>query len=648
MALDPWTKKKSLYGVLVPKSVEKPKIKWRVFPIIWSALKKTCTVIGAFVLITAFLVFWSVSSLVQQEAGAAKLPDKFALYIDLHGNMGDLPREASLADPFARPGMTIKDFVESLERAKTDARVKGIYARMEGGGYAIAHIQEMREAIKKFRESGKFTYIYSSSYGDGGGLGNYYLARAFQEIWMQPMGIVAISGVSAEVPFFRNVLDMVGVEPQFFQRKEFKSAYESMTNSQISEPNKRMMQYLISDISKSIQEDIAKDLHTTAANFKALIDKGLFTAPEAIQAKLIEKADYDDVLNAKINKLVTGNPKTDEQVYVDLAQYVAEYKDAEKNITDVFLSQDQKKKEHHSKPVIALIYAVGVIMPSNTETSSSGPATLFDDGVAAADEIAGAILDAAYDDSVKAIVLRIDSPGGSPVASETILRAITLAKENKKSVIVSMGPTAASGGYWIAAYADHIFVLPTTLTGSIGVIGGKFSAQALWQMLGVSWERIQSGANAGMWSMNTPFSATESERMNAMMDNIYNGFLTRVAKGRGMSVEQVDHIAGGRVWTGKSAVEIGLADKIGGLDDALLYAITKIGKKTKNEVDIVIMPKPLTAIERFIQMLETQAVMGKSLSAQASLLHMIKPLLVELDIIRDPKAYAVYEPLQVH
>ena len=218
---DPWSARKNLYSSPIREesaSATSRSVKNRrgFFSFLWLFLRRTCTAVGAFVLISSFLVFWTFSSALKNVDAKRELPEKFVLFMDMDGNLGDLPKEAGLAGTFAGQGKTLKDFLDAIERARTDQRVQGIYARMEGGGYSLGHIQEIRAAIQKFRESSKFTYVYSSSYGDAGGMGHYYLALAFEQIWMQPMGVVAITGLNSEVPFLRNIMDKIGVEPQFF------------------------------------------------------------------------------------------------------------------------------------------------------------------------------------------------------------------------------------------------------------------------------------------------------------------------------------------------------------------------------------------------------------------------------------------------
>ncbi|PCK00378.1 MAG: signal peptide peptidase SppA [Zetaproteobacteria bacterium] len=623
MNKDPWSKRKNLYSSSVPKAVKEPKVKWRLLPILWMALKKTCMLIGATVLCLIILSSWVVSTVVD-EIGGAQLPEQMVLYMELDGEIGDLPGGGSLAGHFGKNIKTMKTFVDAIEQAKTDPRVEGIYAQMKPGNYSVAHIEEIRTAIKSFRQSGKFTYIYAPSYNNG--LSGYYLASSFDEIWMQPMGNLMITGIGAEMPFLRNVLDKIGIEPQFFQRKEYKSAYESLTNSEMSEANRRATQALITDIYDVLSKDIARDRDISVAAFNSFVDRGMLLADEAYDVGLIDKVDYADQLIEHISIKVTGEPKSDDLIYINFDTYM-------KGIA----GQGHPKGDDTAYRV-ALIYAVGAIMDGNGNKSR---------GVAAADEISGALLRAAYDDSIDAVVLRVDSPGGSPVASETILRAVEKVQEEGKTVTVSMGSVAASGGYWISAYADEIFVLPTTITGSIGVLGGKVSAQEMWKTLGVNWERISQGRNAAMFSLNTPFSQSEAARMNMMLDNIYDGFIERVAKGRNMSVEQVDKIARGRVWVGTSAVEIGIADQFGGLNEALDYAAVQAGATDRHDVDVVIFPKPLSPIEKFVELLEGQVQAGQVMGIQAAFLREIQPVISEFMIMQNSHINSVYAPVHI-
>ncbi len=634
-----YSRHRPLFSTPMPKVVEKPKIKWKILSILWLAIKKTCMFIGAMVLISAVIAFWSVSSIVKDID--SPLPSQMVLYMELDGDLGDVPKTISISDPFAGTSKTLKTFIDSIERAKIDPRVEGVYARLNAGRYAISHIQEIRAAIKDFRSSGKFAYIYAPSYGNG--LGSYYLAASFDEIWMQPMGSLMITGMNAEMPFLRGVLDKIGIEPQFFQRKEYKSAYESLTNSKMSDANRVSMKALVKDISDVLLADISSDRGVRVVDLKKQIDRGLLLSSEAVEAGLIDKVDYEDKLIDYIRDRVTGDPKSEDLIYVNFDSYMAEFYDQDNIFAVGSSTKDDKKKT--SAPRVALIYAVGVIMDDNGQKSSM-PLGISGGAVAAADEISEALLMAAYDDNIDAVVLRVDSPGGSPVASETILRAVEKVQEEGKSVTVSMGATAASGGYWISAYADQIFVLPSTITGSIGVLGGKVSVAELWKNLGVNWDKVSWGENSSMFSINTPFSKSEAERMNAMLDDIYDNFIARVSRGRKMDISAVDKIARGRVWVGTSAIKNGLADQFGGLNEALDYAAVKVGAENRNEIDVIILPKPLTPIEQFVKLIEGQVKTGKMLGIYAGVLEKIQPIISKMMIASDANN-SVYNPVNI-
>lgn len=642
MKKDPWTKHKTIYGQppqIKPK--KKERLKWRLWSVLWLAFKRTCTVIGAVIVIGSILISWSISSVVSNES-EKELPNKMVLQIKLEGGIGDLPKSASFADPFSDNKKTVRNVIDAIYRAKDDPRVEGIYAQMEGGAYAITHIQELRTAITDFRSSGKFAYIYGTSYSNG--LGSYYLATAFDQRWLQPMGIVMITGLNAEMPFARDVLDKIGIEPQFFQRKKYKNAYDTFTRSEMSDANREATQALVSDIANALVIDISKDLGISQNAFNALVDRGLYLDQEAKKNGLVDYVAYEDELFKAINAQVNGSPDIDAD-YVQFGSYLAEMMKERGEEESLFPKDNSKKKK--TEKSIALIYAVGAIMDTDGNSASSAPSIMVDDGIAAADEISDALRSAADDENIGGVVLRIDSPGGSPVASETILRAIENVKSKGKHVTVSMGSAAASGGYWIAAPADQIFVLPTTITGSIGVLGGKVSMKKMWENIGINWDNVTWGENAKLFSANSPFSESEAERMNAMLDNVYDNFLMRVSKGRNMSVEEVDRIAGGRVWSGTRAIKVGLADQVGGLNEALDYAAVKLDKKDRNDIDVIVLPKPLSQIEQFIELLEGQVYAGKMIGAQAHLFEALQPLATDLIMIQNAQTNTVYSPVRI-
>lgn len=618
-------KHRPLFAQSLPKEVAKPKIEWKILPVLWGALKRTAMVLGFFVLLQVFVVLFIVLPAAVANKGP-DFPDEMVLYLELDGGFDEVYVAQGFADAFDEPPLSLREAIDVLHEAAGDERVKGLVARMKPGPIGLVQAHELGQALSAFKASGKFARIYSSSYGEaGGGLGSYTLVSQFDEIWMQPMGIVTIMGLHAEMPFMRKTLDKVGVTPNFFQRKEYKTAYENLTNSKMSKENRETITRLIGDIRDDILTVVPARVGMDRAQFNALVNKGLFTAEEAKTMGLITHSDYADVLVANIKEEITGDRESDDELFISFDTYAA----------DVLENQKHSKKA----PKVALVYAVGAIMQSADGGGIPGAGS----GVAAAEEIAPAILDAADDEEIEAIVVRVDSPGGSPVASESILRAIQRAQAKGKTVIVSMGATAASGGYWISASADQIFVLPTTITGSIGVVGGKFALADLFKKIGVNWDGVRWGKNSGMWSMNSEFSKSEAERINAMLDAVYDGFIARVADGRKMTPEAVDKIAGGRVWSGKRAVEIGLADQFGGLNDALDYTAKQLGAENREGLEVVVMPEPKTALEQFVELIEGQAMLGQAVRQNSAVLEWLRPVNDAAAVAQNPNDFMVME-----
>jgi len=608
----------------VPKNVSKPKIKWRILPLLWSAVKKMCMALGAMILISAIFAVISFSTIKAPTLPAT--PDKAVLYLEFKNEITETPARPSFTDPFSGGQPTLRQMIKAIDTAADDPKIQGIVARMYDGQFQLAHIQELRAAIKHFKADGKkFTTIYSSSYGGmGSGLGRFYLASIFNERWMQPMGIVSITGLRIEVPYFKNILDKIGIKPEFIQRKEYKTAYESVMKSDMTPENKRMLTEVKNTIRSEILNDIPSDLKMDERTFQSLMKNGIFTSDQALEKGLITHNNYPDTLERKIASDLHNDPDYDDTIFISVRHYL----------------QNTKEKATDKKQHVALIYASGVIMSTNGDDFAK-------DGTAASEIIAPAIRTAAEDDNIKAIILRIDSPGGSPVASETILRTLKEAQKRGKKVIISMGATAASGGYWIASSADQIFAMPTTLTGSIGVVGGKISVQELWRNLGIKWNTdIKWGQNAGIWSMNTPFSPSEKAQIETMLDHVYDSFIQRVAQGRGMTTLETDKIARGRVWTGKQALEIGLVDQLGGLTDALDYTAKQLDLETRENLAITILPKPKTFQEEIIDLLANSGAVFESLKLQAQIGQMLKPVMEQTQVLGHD-GLSTYESLRI-
>ncbi len=555
--------------------------RWNIPAMIGKIIKRACMTIGALVLFTMVMGFVA-GAFIGKKTTTTHIPSEMFLYYNLSEGVGESHVPSSFSDPLALSAPTVHEVVDALDTAANDKRVKGFVVNMSDAGIELSHIQELRVAIARFRASGKFAYIYTSSFSDlGSGVGAYYFASAFEQIWMQPVGFLLFSGLSIDMPFARDLLNKVGANPEFLHREDYKSAMESFTNSSMSPANREMMQSILDDFSGQIMRDIAKDRKMSTAILKTHLDKGILSGDAALKAGLITHLDYADVMVDAISESITGGKDGEEPPLMMIEDYY-----------DAVV----KKSAPTSMGEVVLVNIVGEIVPGME----------YEPGYATGEYIAGAIHDAADDAGVKVIVLRVDSPGGSPTASETIRRAVVYAKEKGKKIVVSMGPTAASGGYWVSVDADKIFAMPATLTGSIGVIMGKFELSGLWNKMGVNWEGMSWGQNASLWSMNKPMSESERSALNAAIDDTYGAFVTRVAKGRKMDEGQARDIAKGRAWTGLQAKENGLVDAIGGLDNALDESAKLVGKESRKDIAITILPKPLTPIEQFMMLLGGQ------------------------------------------
>ena len=517
--------------------------------------------IGIMVCVSLILSIVSFSLLFGGKKEAKPLPKDFVLAHSLYGTLADVNNVNPLFAQFAPPQTSLYGFLQSLKAAKKDDRVKALVIKIHDGDYSMTQISDLRDAIMDFRVSGKKAYAYSDSFGGfSNGIGEYWLATAFDEIWVQPIGTVSINGIRIEQPFFKDALDKIGVTMEMEQRKNYKTGPEMYTRNQMSSYNQETIEAIVDDVMTRMGDDIHADRQITKAELKAAIDKSPLSAEEALSMKLIDKIGYIDELE---DVLKGEESKDQDDIFVALPRYK---QDAMNAITFT------KKTE------VALVMVNGAIVDADVMAKSNHPmAFLMPTDVADSNVIAGAMNEIVDNKDIKIVILRINSPGGAPTASETIRRGVVELKKAGKFVIVSMADVAASGGYWIATDADIIFADNLTLTGSIGVYGGKPDLSGLWDKLGVSWGAVEYGQNASMWSTNKGMSASERARLNAMMDNIYNAFIKRVSEGRGMEASAVEKVAQGRAWTGQAAQLNGLVDAIGGFEVALDHAAKKIG-----------------------------------------------------------------------
>lgn len=299
-------RRRSLFSTPLPRAVEKPKMKWAVLPILWLAAKRTAMGIGFVVLFSFVFTLWTLASL-EKGSGYAPLPRDIVLVLPFEDGLADQPQNAGFTGSFAPPAPGVYQIIEAIEAAKDDPRVKSLVATMGDGAFALAHVEEIRKAIKDFRASGKPAYIYAPSFGEaGGGLGRYYLASAFGEIWMQPLGVISIPGINAESPYLRGFLDDWGIKPQVLQRYEYKTAYESVNEKTMTPANREMLTDMVTRLSSVLVKDIAADRGLKEADIKAQIDRAVLTGPAALKARIIDKLDYEDVLEDKLIQDATG------------------------------------------------------------------------------------------------------------------------------------------------------------------------------------------------------------------------------------------------------------------------------------------------------------------------------------------------------
>jgi protease IV len=474
------------------------------------------------------------------------LAENIILNVDLTRGLAEGAHEDRLLRLLLGAEPTLRDVLDAIETASGDPRVKGLLARVGEDELGLAKVQELRDAVAAFRTKGKFALAFADSFGEfGPGTRPYYLATAFDEIWLQPMGNVGLTGLYAEVPFFRGTLDLLGVAPEFDHREEFKTAINSLTETKMTPPHREEVDALLASLGGQILKGIAEARKLSEAEVRAAIDRGPLLAEEALQAKLVDRLGYRDEVIAKARANAGSGAE----------------------LTGLTTYLDRAGRPHREGATIALIYGTGLIQRA---ASSANP--LAPSNVMAATELTRAFRAAVRDPAVRAILFRIDSPGGSVVASESIWREVVFARERGKPVVVSMGDVAGSGGYYVAAAADKIVAEPATLTGSIGVLAGKLVVSDLFKKLGVSADSAQLGANAAMFSSTSDFSARAHSRLEAFLDDTYKGFKDHVASGRHMAQEEVEEVAKGRVWSGEDAKARGLVDELGGYTVAIRLA----------------------------------------------------------------------------
>jgi protease IV len=485
------------------------------------------------------------------------------LELDLSDGIVDATPADPLSAILSMRRTHLRDVLDGLHRARTDPRVRALVVKISSG-VGLAMAQELRDAVRAFRDTGKLTVAWAETFGETGhGTVPYYLATAFERIYLQPSGDVGLTGVSLEEPFFKGALEKVGVTPRFAKRHEYKTMANTFMEREYTPEHEEMSGRLVTSIGEQITTGVAEGRGLTADQVRELIDRGPLLGTEALDAGLVDRLGYRDEVYADVREEVGGDgPAT--QGPEPMLRYVTRYHRAH-----ALAPRLPRTKEG----VVALIQGQGQIRLGR---SGRGPVS-GQNGAMGSDTIGAAFRAAVRDDRVKAIVFRVNSPGGSAVASDAIWREVVLARRAGKPVIVSMGNLAASGGYYVSMAAAPLVAQPGTLTGSIGVVVGKPIVSDLLHRLGVGMGSVEDGAHARMFSATRDFTSSEWERVNATLDRIYDDFTAKVAEGRDMTREKVHELARGRVWTGADAKANGLVDELGGLDLAIDLARRKAG-----------------------------------------------------------------------
>jgi protease-4 len=521
----------------------------------------TILAFGLIILLFTVLIISAVSS--ADDEDRVKLKENSVLHLELDQMVTERTSDNDMnfnpASFNSEKAMGLNGFIKDLERAKTDDKIKGIFLEVKGVGAAPSTILDMRKAIADFAASGKWVVAYAEDYTQGG----YYLASAANEVYIYPQGSMDWRGVNAEVMFYKNMLDKLEIEAQVIRgpNNKFKSAVEPFIYDHMSPENKQQIETFIGDIWRVMLDGISEKRGVSVAQLNGLADSLALVVPEkALEAKLVDGLKYRDEIMAIMKaKLGLATDAKDEDInFIGLSDY---HKNAKGN------SNDDDSTPEYKKDKVAVVYAVGGI------ESGEG-----DDETIGSDRIAKALQKARLDDKVKAIVLRVNSPGGSALASDVIWRETELIKQSGKPFYVSMGDYAASGGYYISCSADKIFANANTITGSIGVFGILPNMQKFWNnKIGITFDRFETNPHADLVSANKPLDEKEMQYMTNMVADIYNDFTLKVATGRHMQQAQVDSIGQGRVWSGEDAKNLGLVDEIGNLQDCIKAVAAQAG-----------------------------------------------------------------------
>jgi len=541
-----------------------------------STTRKVVLIISGILLGLILIVVVGIAIFVSALRGdRPSIQDNSVLALKISGSMPDYVPDDPFRRIFGGQPQSLGSLLAQFRKAKVDKRITAVLLDIDMSETGWAKSEEIRTAIEDFRTSGKPVYAYMET-----GLNkDYYIATACDKIFVPPPGELFTIGLAADVMFFRGSLDKLGVYPDMYQIGKYKSAGDTFTQKQMTDAHREYINSMLDDLYGRYLDGISKARKKSVDEVKALIDEAPYSAAKAKEIGLIDGALYHDDVEKELKKRL-GYKDTDDLHIARGGDY--------KQITQESLGLNKGEK-------IAIVYASGDITSGRSTFSGNGQETI------GSDSLVKTINDVRDDRSIKAIVLRIDSPGGSGLASDIIWRAIEAAKA-KKPIVVSMSDVAASGGYYIACNANKIVAEPSTITGSIGVVGGKPVLKGFYDWIGVSNEYVMRGKNAGMFRESEKFSDTERAKFQEFLKNTYDDFTSKVAKGRGKEQTYIDSIGQGRVWTGFQGKERGLVDEYGGLDKAIELAKQLANIPADKGIQRVILPQPPTFLQQLMNL----------------------------------------------
>jgi protease-4 len=502
------------------------------------------------------------------------LSSKILLEADFERSIEEYMPDQPITKAFGGDEPTTRDVIDAIDRAASDARVTGLIARVGAAPMGLAQIQEIRDAVARFRAAGKPAVAWAETFGEfGAGNGSYYLATAFDQVYLQPSGDVGLTGLMYESPFVKGLFDKLDVVPRMDHRYEYKNAMNFYTETKFTDPHREAMTKLMNSQFGQIVSGIAKGRGLSEDKVRATFNDGPYLGQQAVDAKLVDGLLYRDEVYAKVRQKAG-----DDANLLYLQKYL-----------------ERAGRPHGKGEKVALIYGVGAVQ------RGAGGFSPLSGTAMGSDTVAAAFRAAREDDDVKAIVFRVDSPGGSYVASDTIWRETQLARKAGKPVIVTMGNLAGSGGYFVAMGADKIVAQPGTITASIGVLGGKLLTKGFWDKLGITYDEVHTSDNGTMFTGAQDYTPKEWGKFQQWLDRVYADFTSKVAEGRKLDKARVQQIARGRIWTGEDALGLGLVDALGGFDVALKLAKEAAKIPAADDVNLVVFPRKKSFFEALTQ-----------------------------------------------